>query len=125
MARAPMMRESYGTDPRDYEDLLATESYPGMGSLMGGDAFSQSVVEDMLLGTGQQYEPGGVQAPPMFPESVPGPFAGVDTGIGAGRGRSEDLNFRPGYSVSDYIRNQVGAGNVQPEPIGSNIPDFV
>jgi hypothetical protein len=42
-------------------------------SMMGGDAFSQSVIEDMLMGRGDQYSPEGLQAPPMFPEEQPGP----------------------------------------------------
>lgn len=36
-------------------------------SMMGGDAQSQATVEDMLLGRGDQYSPGGVYAP-MYPE---------------------------------------------------------
>jgi hypothetical protein len=55
------------TDRAEYEDPI------GGQSMMGGDAFSQAVIEDMLLGRGDQYSPGGVQAPPMFPEEQPDP----------------------------------------------------
>jgi len=62
------------SDPRP-DDYHLTDMIPGrgMGSLMGGDAFSQGVIEDLLLGTGMQYSPGGIQAPPMFPEDNPDP----------------------------------------------------
>ena len=35
---------------------------------MGGDAESQAIIEDMLMGRGDQYSPGGLDAGPMFPE---------------------------------------------------------
>lgn len=40
----------------------------GPGALMGGDAESQAVIEDMLMGRGNQYSPEGLDAGPMFPE---------------------------------------------------------
>jgi hypothetical protein len=53
--------------PGDYgrprvEDLVGRQG--GMGGLMGGDAFSQAVIEDMLMGRGDQYSPGGIQEDP-------------------------------------------------------------
>jgi len=58
------------TDRAEYEDLLGGRS---LGSMMGGDAYSQAMIEDMLLGGGDQYSPGGIQAPPMFPEEQMNP----------------------------------------------------
>lgn len=52
-------------------DPLTDRLPPRAGSLMGGDAFSQSVIEDMLMGRGDQYSPDGLDAGPMFPESDP------------------------------------------------------
>lgn len=59
--------------PNDYnivnESLDPLSSMPrGPGALMGGDAESQAIIEDMLMGRGDQYSPGGLDAGPMFPE---------------------------------------------------------
>jgi hypothetical protein len=39
--------------------------------------------------------------------------------------KSEDLNYSPGGSVQDYIRNMMQQGNVGiAQPMGAGIPDF-
>jgi hypothetical protein len=46
-------------------------------------------------------------------------------GSGDPYNRFEDLNFKPGYSVQDWIRNQMQQGNVGvAQPMGVGIPDF-
>jgi hypothetical protein len=66
------------TDRAEYEDPL------GGQSMMGGDAASQAIIEDMLMGRGDQYSPGGLDADP-----------------------------EPGDPIQDYIRQQL-AGDVVP-----------
>jgi hypothetical protein len=51
-------------DDREYSDLL------GGQSMMGGDAASQAIIEELLQGGGGQYSPGGIEMPPMFPEQM-------------------------------------------------------
>jgi hypothetical protein len=80
------------TDRAEYEDLL------GGQPITGGDAFSQALVEDMLLGTGQQYSPGGIDAGPMFPGT--------------------------GDPVQDYIQMQL-AGDVVPMYGAGSVPSAV
>jgi hypothetical protein len=53
---------------RDPSDLLGGEYAQSLGGITGGDAFSQALVEDLLMGRGDQYSPGGLDAGPMFPE---------------------------------------------------------
>jgi hypothetical protein len=51
----------------------------------------------------------------------------IEPGGGSGQpyDRYNDLNYDPGYSINDWIRNLMEQGNAGvAQPMGVNIPDF-